>query len=757
MMQMQTYVSQDEGRRIVVPSSNPITPTPSPIAPAPSVVSIFAREIWKRKWLLFFWLILTAGAAAAVVMKYAKPLYRAEGRLSYKPNHRSGIKPLYNPPNIQTVLQILRDPDVVDPIRDKYLPEETKIAFANRLKIEIFKQSEYVDISFDHPDPQIAKNVANEVIQRATAHFEKYRQTETQNRLTELTAQYEKAAQDLRKSQGDLHQETASRGIADLKTEIDTTRISISDTERSLRDNREKEERLKLGIQHLIKERDKPADPSDTTLDETFFPRLQALAQQLETMRINQKDLGEAEAKYDYYAKEEARMRALVQKGVLPQSEYDLVVQNLKIAKSTIDHHKNIQKDQEELKKRYEELKSKAIANKPQRKTIIDELERDQKELATIPATISSLTKEHKEKQKALEDLFKLQRTLLPKEEEIELLKSRHKELDAQINDSGRDLNANDLSVTSNADTGSTPYSTNAPKLALGIVAVSALIFLSFIGLFAFPQLSHAHHQAIPGNELAAIQSESNHPRGIVALVPVPTPSLNTHASSSNGHHSGGPISLSEPTPSKTPPMAKVPPANEVIAGLARRIEEEGADQGGIVLFAPTAERLHLSSVVSELGKYFTSQGSRVLIFDARSTAEAASWIPASTQVSKNIAGYLDGKIDAESCFVSTSLEGVDYTKADLASMVSGVISARRFRQLVEEIRERYPLVLMIAPPVSTDGNDPFLAALVEGIVLVAETNTPSSKVQSIVDELGRNLPTPVYGTLVVPKLDKVS
>ena len=106
-MHMKPYQSQDltpaGGDRIHVPGSSALglaAPSPQP----PSLAAVFAREIWKRKATLAIWAFVTVVVAGAVVLKFAQPLYRAEGKLSYRPNYSRGSKPIYTPPNIQSRL-----------------------------------------------------------------------------------------------------------------------------------------------------------------------------------------------------------------------------------------------------------------------------------------------------------------------------------------------------------------------------------------------------------------------------------------------------------------------------------------------------------------------------------------------------------------------------------------------------------------------------------------------------------------------------
>ena len=192
---------------------------------------------------------------------------------------------------------------------------------------------------------------------------------------------------------------------------------------------------------------------------------------------------------------------------------------------------------------------------------------------------------------------------------------------------------------------------------------------------------------------------------------------------------------------------------NQAVLALAERITQEGVDRGGIVLFAPTQDQLQLTTLIGDLGMQLSNDGSRVLVFDARAVAETPAWAgPNAPGVSARVEGYLDGRSEATQCFIPTAMKNVEYSRADLSNRVSGVMSAHRFRQLVEEMRERYSLVLMVAPPMALDGNDPLLATLAEGLVVVTESTAPPNQIKAYIDHLAEQISAPVYGALSVPK-----
>jgi uncharacterized protein involved in exopolysaccharide biosynthesis len=730
-------VSAAHGDRIQVPSTAGALAGP-PSQP-PSLIGAIGREAWRRKRLLAVWGVVTIGVTAAVVLVFAQPLYRAEGKLSYRPNYSRGLKPIYTPPNIQSAVQILKAPEVLEPVRERHMPNMSKEEFAKNVRVEVSKQSEFLDVGFDHPNPAVATAVADDLMAEGLKNFRNIRVQTTRDSITEVSHDLQSARKQLEAAKEDYRKACDAHGIGDPLVEQESLRVAISDIEAQLRIAREKQAKLKLEIKFLEARRDAPADATDETFDDNFFPVLQSMMHELQTRMVNQQAVDTAKFKFEAAQNEANKLRPLVAKGIYPQIEYDKVVAEMRIHESTLKHGEEVKQLREELQKRYDELKKKAASSKPNRKAVNDQLELLKKDEATAPATIIVLTEDLNLKKKSLNDLQNLKRDLGEKDDNIKLIWNRVQDFHAQLTDAAertQDLNANDLRIHSPATAGTTPYSTNAPKLGLALVGTSALLLVGYLALFALPtaSASAASRQAVaPGMQ-----------RALIALVPYIQGIKGQSVSASETHGK----------PSGPGQSAHAPHAEPAVQAIAERMLEEGVDPGGIVLFAPTTEQLQVGPVVGGLSEVFRRRGERVLVFDARQAAETPDWAgPQAPSVARNVERYLDGNADGSAeCFVPTSLDGVEYSRADLSQRVSGVFSAHRFRQLVEQMKERYSVVFLVAPPVSLEEGDPMLAMLAEGMVLVTETSANPVEVHAYLDTLCQQVPARLYGTVAVPK-----
>ena len=767
-MHVQPYTPQNlaaaAADRIQVPGG------PAQGPPPPTLLQVFGREVWKRKRLLAVWAVVTGIVAALVVTTVAKPIYRAEGRLSYRPNY--GIRtPIYTPPNIQSAVQILKTNDVFEPVRAKHAPNLSADDFARNVHIDLSKQSEFIDVSYDDPNPAVAAAVANDLMAEGLKYFTDVRVQSMKDAVARVSQDLQQAKADLEKAKKEYADAFRLQGVANLEVDMDNLKSALASIGTQLREAKREQARLGAEIKWLEKKRDNP-DKDDSTIDDQFVSELNLRLSSLSNKMLDQQAIQTAKFEAERLRTQVANLRPLVRKGTYPAAEFDELVSKLKIQESILKTAEDTKEERELIRKQLAEFQAKTRSGKRTPRAVTEELDRLRKEEASLPATIEVMQSDERAKKAALNALVDLAAELGPKEEEIRLKRTRAQDLDAQLASAsgGRlDPHANDLRVHANAVTPVAPASTNAPKLAMAIVGASALLFVGYISLFGLPKGSLAGQAGLasspaPGGGLV--------PRALVALVPytrkptaqqaalngiaaegmTPAPPTSTEAAA--------PMSPTPTAASNVPPLAD--PAGdaepvavaepEPVQALARKIVEEGVDRGGVVLFSPTNEELKLTPAIGDLGQYFSSRGDRVLVFDTREAAETPDWVQANG-VAETVAGYLNGTADGSTgCFVPTSLRGVEYSRVDLNQQISGVLEVHRFRQLLEQMREQYSVVFLVGPPVTLEVDHPLLATMAEGMVLVTETAANPVEVHAYLDTLCQQVPARLYGTLAVPK-----
>lgn len=783
-MQIQPYQPQPlvpgNGDRIQVPGGPAVaTPGPQP----PTLVRVFARETWKRKWLLAVWVVVTLVVAGAAVATFAKPVYRGEGRFSYRPLYGAdGPRPIYTPPNIQSAVQILKASDVFEPVRLKHRPDLSPNEFAFRVHIEMARQSEFIDIAYDDPNPAVAAAVTEDLMAAGLQYFNTIRAVSLQGAVAQVSEDLERTKQDLERVKEEYADAFRKKGIASPEVELDNLKSALATIDTRLLEAQQRQAQIPLERTVLEAARDAPQGENEVAVDERMLAAMNALLQQLQQQKLDDQALDEARINLKAAREKELEWRPLAVRGVIPRSEYDDLVTKLRVYESAVQRGEQAKKSRDQLQQRYDELRQQLKSGRPVRTKVIQDLRALDQEAQGLPGKIANLKAEQVRKKKQLAELIEVTREMGPKDEEVRLLRNQLQDYAMQLSTvSGRKLDphANDLRVHVAPVTPVVPYSTNAPKLALALIGASGLLFIGYIGLFALPAGTFTGPPAAGG--LAPPPAAGLLPRALVALVPytqkpkADQPALNPVAANGMPPASPPPASpeagapmdqtpITEPvSPTHVPvePPVAEPAGNaepvavaepEPVRALAERIVEEGVDRGGIVLFSPTDEELRVAPAIGDLGRFFSDRGDRVLVFDARQAAETPAWVR-SDGVDASVAGYLNGLADGTTgCFVPTELQGVEYSRVDLSNHVSGVLETHRFRQLLEQMRERYSVVFVVGPPVNLEADHPLLASMAEGMVLVTETAANPVEVHAYLDTLCQQVPARLYGTLAVPK-----
>jgi capsular polysaccharide biosynthesis protein len=747
----------------------------------PTLLQVFGREVWKRKRLLTVWTLVTAAMAVVVVMTIAKPVYRAEGRLSYRPNYGGGgPRPIYTPPNIQSTVQILKASDVFEPIRAKHTPSLSPDDFARNAHIEMSKQSEFIDVSYDDPNPVVAAAIANDLMAEGMKYFTDVRVKSTTEAVTQVATDLKRAKSQLDQAKMDYAEAFRAKGFENPEVELDNLKTALAGADSKLLEALSRKAQIPLEKQYLETARDAPKSENDQGLDERTMSAMSALQGDLQRQMLDDQSLEEARINLKAARQKEIEYKPLYVKQIMPRSEYEDILTKVRTYEAAVERGEKAKAKRAEFQKKYDELLVQMKSGKPIRTKVLDELERLRTEEATLPGKIMVLTREQTEKKSALAKLTQTHREMGTKDEEIHFLRTRAQDLDSQLSSaSGRSLDphANDLRVHANAVTPVVAYSTNAPKLGLALVGASALLFIGYISLFGLPKgtitgptsAGGLAHNPAPGGGLL--------PRALVALVPyVQKPkadqaALNGTASEGMSPPSAAPASTEAAAPMQStstvdavvpaaPPLADAVTDTEAVAvaepepvrALAQMIVDEGVEHGGIVLFSPTDDKLPLAPAIGDLGQYFSDRGDRVLVFETRKSADTPTWV-GGNGVADTVAGYLNGLADGTTgCFVPTALRGVEYSRVNLSNPVAGVMEAHRFRQLIEQMRERYSVVFLVGPPLNLEEDHPLLASMAEGMVLVTETAANPVEVHAYLDTLCQQVPARLYGTLAVPK-----
>ena len=697
---------------------------PSPVQ-QPSYLQVLIEHCLKRWKLLTVCLIVASGVAFWMVKTYGRPMWRAEGSLYYSPNYSFANKRLYTPPNIQTMISLVKSPELLEQVRKERNLNVSSDQMQNRLTVNVLRQSDIISIQFDWPDREEGEAIARRVQELAIVRFDDLRSKLSKESLERLKVSLADTNKELKEAEDKLAEMLDRKGISNLTAAKSSVTSEIDEIRRQIRTA----ESDKIIIRATIKAKDdeiekleKKLQGTDAALSEAELNFLtQMRSAKIERLNL-EREMEMARPMLASKRKEYERILPLVRKGYYTTAELEELqskIRELEIKVGGTDRMKLLDKELVELEDKI--LSAKRGANALPVQQVRNDKINEEAKLAVIPARITAYEGMMVELEKRQKFLSDVSREMTPLQLTINQLQIRAANLEQQNNDH-KDLGENkivELTIHSPATAGGAPISTNTAKILVAVFGVAMLLFVGFVALRDMPRFAHTGQNTAERANLPVLAKYA--PQAVA----IPAPRL--------------------PTPDLT---------GEQLRLLADRIATSISGNGAIVLFTPAVIGLRVEALVADLGCFCAQRGGKVLVFDARPLPEhpnAPAWVgPTGNGVEEQLVAYLDGvseNIDA--CFTPTLIQSIDYARGDLAKHLAGVMAMYRFRRLTHELRERYSVVLMITPE-RYKGGDDFFTNVAEGIVVVLSEDANPTDMESYIQRL-RGGDTPVFGAVTVP------
>jgi hypothetical protein len=688
----------------------------------PSYFQVLLWQIGKRWRLLVFWLVLTTAVAVFVLVNFAQPMWKAEGTLIYQPDFH---KKLYTPPNIQTILAMAKSGEVIDAVvKEKNLTNAGDVQ--SKLNIAIIKQSEIITVAFEWPSKNKAEDVANRVLELAIDQYDQLRKRQCHKMISGLDDDLKKAMDDELIASKKLNEMLGDRKIFDLKTEQSSVVSDITGLRNQIKTHEREQEALKKkieGIDEQIADFQRKNQASAGKVTDADLGRLSQI-QHIRTMLSQAREKLE-KAKISLKPLQEKRNKwlPLYRQGYIRVEEMAELDRDIKLEQSIIAEQ---EREIKRLETTLESLENAVVIPETLRS-----FERDKSkysiDLSAIPGILTALQKQLDERLKFQIFLQSAEKDALQLQQQIEAIKLRRNELiqEKRSHENIESDKTRELTIQKKAASGDAPVASNRLKLGAGTFALSLMLFVGFVALFDMPR-------ALP----AAVAASRS-------LLPAAHPQYPVPAWQS------APAAPSKP-PGRGPDLT-----NEQLRALAARIAPAPNERGKIVLFTPTAKGLRLENLLGDLACLLTSPANKVLVFEARTEIENPSypaWCgPASHEVADELESYLDGRTERTSaCFAETLISSIDYARGDLSRQLQGVMAMYRFRRLMNDMKERYAVVLMITPERYQGEEDDVFTTLGEGIVVVVNQDANPADVEAYLRDLQAS-ETPVYGAFTVP------
>jgi capsular exopolysaccharide synthesis family protein len=157
------------------------------------------------------------------------------------------------------------------------------------------------------------------------------------------------------------------------------------------------------------------------------------------------------------------------------------------------------------------------------------------------------------------------------------------------------------------------------------------------------------------------------------------------------------------------------------------------------------------STVTANLAVAIASSGKRVLVLDADFRRPALTHMlgePETDQI--GLAGIIAGKTSLASSVVKTQVENLYFLPVcERPTQPSELLSTPEFKQLIDEAREKYDLVLIDTPPVIPVTDPCVVAARVDGVILTLRIRRGVQEAALRAMESLRNIDANVLGIIV--------
>ena len=687
----------------------------------PSYLQVLLHHCKLRWKLLIVWMIVTTALAAVVLKKYGKPLWRSEGSLYYSPDFR---KALYTPPNIQTVIAIIKSPEILDQICKEKGLDATSDQLQKNLNITVLRNSDLITVQFDWADREQSLAITERVQELALEQYDHLRSKLLRDALTKLDLAIKDTDQSIYEAKKNLYEKLKQKGISDLRVEKEGVIREIDGLHAQIL--KADSDAAKLSIKILqteiqMKELENQK-PDETNSDPSLLASINQMQQQ---KMVREREMGKAKAELEGKLQDYNKLLPIYKQGYIAEQEMTKLrseIKALKVIASGDDEIKQMTSNIDKLMKQM--LAGKTGTNSLPLQQAKMNLLLWKAEQKGLPAEINGLRTYVQERKSRLAYLETVEKEVIVEQQKIDsLIHQSASQMQQKMGRSTPEQDKNqELNIHAKANVGKTPVSSNYAKLVVLVFGVSLVLFVGLVALRDLPRTSPTGDQAAEQLELQVLAKYQSSP----SVTPAPAR-----------------VALPDPTSAQ-------------LRHLADRIGESTGGGSAIVLFAPASFGLRIEALVADLGCFCAQKGGRVLVFDARPRLEqphSPAWVSQPTaEAEKHLIDYLAGQSDQfDRCFVESLIHSIYYTHCDLQANLGGAMAMYRFRRLAHELRESFKYVLMITPERYRGGEDDFFCNIAEGIVVVLGENSNPIDVESYVQSL-RESDTHIFGAVTVPQ-----
>lgn len=681
-----------------------------------------AMQIPLRRWpLLLVALLVSLGVAAAAGRMLGSTIWQLEGTMVYNNLALSDVqRGIYSPPSFQTVTSIVNTTNNMEDLRKEFglaLPAEV-LARLFKVKVQDSADDHTIRIALNWEDGPRGEELVNRLMELNVQHLTKERQATVARYQESIDAAMAVCEQRLAKARSDLDNLNLPTTVQNFKVETERLEKEVSDLSNTLATQQQEEQAYQDRVGASKKRIDdmKEKARQDAT---------NANAEPSDEERKAEEDYDKMKVKLEAAKRRYNEERPLAEQKIISakdfqktKEEYDVLQAEAKVLQRKIE---------------FERQRRKKGTNNPILQQEEAKLLDLNDHLKDARGKVALTTRTLEERRKKAHELTRIQKQVEPLIEKLKGADADRLQLEAQQLAARQLANRSDaeLSIHARAKASdSSSSSTQGKFAAIGLILTLALS----LGLLVGAEMVGKSWQ---------IESLA-YRLGLPILARFTRHRIEESANTINAR------------------------------ALALRLRQYLPETGAIALLSPTNEGKDFDDVICSLARFLAIRDEKILILDARIASGSVDAVPRLTRklspsrrrsspgmdlsqplaVEPIVAGlvqYLVFEGQKERDFVyQTALHAVDYMPAGGPYPVTDVLASQPMKELLDSLRSRYTMLLIVGPALRSTVDTELLAAYADGSVLVL--NGQIQGVGATVETLVRSLKeanAPLLGSVI--------
>ena len=694
----------------------------------------------RNHWLL---LILGVSASCAAAYQGSKVLGKQTWESSCTILYTSlpiaeADRGLFTPPDLKTITSLVNSPGTLNTLRDEFQLDIPVKVIDKNLTVVVPNGTKMINLTFKWENGVACSAMLNRITELFLAQVDQLRQNKLGGHVRDFENLLQTVQRRYDESAGKLREIYRRENLSDYKNDSIAASVDISQFEFLLAQHRRTEsdtiakmERMEAHLNEV-----KSQEIQDVEKDKQFEATTESVADnrrrqdRIRELIAEERRIKDVEIIIERKSKELARTRRLAARGIVSPADLEAAESEITGLKAQLEENEKIRKLQEEL----ERIDKVVVPSGKQRKSgspIIQqilfrklEMELD---LAGTRQEIRQIEAHIKSRRAGLARLEGLRGEIDLLIKKMEAAETERLQLERQIGSlrNLQSLKVGELSVV--APSLPSPYPTGSNKKIV-IISIGGIGILASLGLVAL----------IDTFSLSKTSRSKARRLGLPTLVEL----------------------------TRTTPLR-----HQQLRGLALRLRQFLPEPGSLVLFSSLNESDHVEVILKELAACLVLRDERVLILDTRIgeraqfgtgttlgseslldskavlTLSADSPVPCQTKGLADYLGYGCNDLD-EICIPSDGF-AVDCILAGETVVDLDNLATHRMSQLIAELRRRYTMLLVIAPPLDRVVDLQILSTHAQGIIAVIDS--PTTVHQDALSSLGelRGLGAPLLGQII--------